>query len=81
MRNIIWYVVIGLLLILNVAIFINGINLSCDKCIVSFKNTQISGADLAEPFIVADIAAQQLYNDYNQGYCTITWDKTMGFQK
>jgi len=52
------------------AVYINGRNLSCDKCSITF--TQNEGFEFK-------VGVQELYTNLIKGKCLVGWDKTMGF--
>lgn len=80
-RGIVIYLIIITLIILNVSLFLNGINLSCDKCVVEFKNSQVSGVALQEPMVVSVEKAQDLYDNWANDVCLIQYDRVQGFRK
>jgi len=81
MFRFVWRILIGILILLNVAVFLNGIGLSCDECKITFQNSHVSGIKLSEPLIIAEIPITEIYNDFEQGYCSIKWDRVQGYYK
>lgn len=77
--NVATAVLIILLVIINLTLFINGINLDCDNCKVTFKNVRISGIELAEPVLFAEVQAKELYESFAQGKCMIKFQKVQGY--
>lgn len=68
------------ILILNLAIFFNSNNLSCNKCIVEFKTVKQSGVNLESP-MVYDIKVFDLYKGFLDNECLIKWDKNQGYYR
>ena len=69
-----------IIIALCIAIYINNKNLDCDKCIVKFKNMEISGYKLPEPIIIEQNLTE-LYELFIQDKCKITWDRVYGYQQ
>ena len=72
-------VLIILLVGLNITLFVNGVTMTCDDCKVVFKNVRISGVELAEPVLFAEVKAVDLYESFAQGKCMIKFDKVQGY--
>ncbi len=72
--------IVGLLIVLNMGLFVNGIYLDCNECTIHFSNNRVSGVELAEPFSI-DINATELYEEFEAGQCLIKFDKSRGFHQ
>lgn len=77
--ELIQWIVLIILVGLNLALFFNGIQLSCEKCTIKFSNTQVGGVQLSEPMLVAEIKASDLYKEFNNGSCMIKFERTRGY--
>ena len=56
----------------------NGKDLSCDKCIITFKQTMTAGMRLSTPKIIK-VNINDLYGNLTKDKCIITWIDGTGF--
>lgn len=61
---------------LSIAIIINGKDLSCEKCEIDYRQTQMSGAQINK---VYKVNLLELYEEFRKGDCLLTWDRVQGF--
>lgn len=76
-ENVIWLFCILIMLGLSFKVYNTSSNADCNKCMVSFTNTAVYG-DV--PQTSGKIQANELFNEYLNGRCILTWDKWEGFR-
>jgi len=66
-----------ILISLCIAVYINGKDLTCDKCRVCFKTTRqsLSGGTYNE--FCHNLT--YMFEKFNEGYCTVSYSKEGGF--
>ena len=70
-------IILIVLLVLNVAIFINGLNTSCDKCIITFSNDKISG--VTGIFRAVKVPMDSLANSLENNQCVVILNSGTGY--
>ena len=70
--------IVCLLIVISLcfAVYINGKELSCDKCVINFKQTRQLGHSVN---IVHPIKLLDLSNNLSKGICLIEWDNKNGY--
>lgn len=63
---------------LSAAIYFNSRTLSCDKCNVGFKTTEMFGEYLPEPIVIR-YNLSDLFGELNKGNCPVMWSRTQGY--
>jgi hypothetical protein len=76
-ENLIWLACILIMLGLSFKVYNTSANADCSKCMVSFTNHATFGD---YPDTSGKVRADQLFNEYLNGRCLLTWDKWQGFQ-
>ena len=71
-------IIFVILIVLSLAIYLNSRDLSCDKCQVSFKNTEMFGFKLDQP-IITYVNATDLFDELGKDRCIIKWSRTQGY--
>ena len=67
-----------IIIFLNLAIWINGKDLSCDKCIVNFNSRKnVDFFDLSKNDF--NISVIELYNSYLENKCIVEYQEGQGF--
>ena len=62
-----------------ISLYINGKDLSCDKCNVEFSTYKRHGVALGTPYVI-DIKINELYSELvDNNHCMIEWSKMDGF--
>jgi len=78
-ESIIKLICIIILLILNLLIYFNGKNLSCDKCEIRFMANKESIRYVTnEPIQDFKVNITNLFKDYKNKYCLIKWNREQG---
>ena len=72
--SIIFIVLIGL----SASIYLNSKDLSCNKCSIGFKNTEVFGMKLDDPIII-EVNATDLYYKLIDNRCVVKWSRTQGY--
>ena len=71
-------IIIFILLSLIIGVYVNGKDLSCNKCSVEFTNTKVSGA--RGNFLPIAFEVINLYNNLKlNNTCLVKWDKNRGY--
>ncbi len=73
--------IVGMLILLNVAVFVNGVQLSCDKCMVTFNNNVVSGVEIRGDNFDIEILMDELYEGWEKGMCIVQFDRVRGYYK
>ena len=65
---------------LNYAIYFNGKDLTCDKCIIKFSSSQNiqSNYNIENKF---NVSINDLFNNYTNKNCLVIWTEKQGFIK
>lgn len=72
--------VICMLLALNIAIYVNGKQLSPDKCVVEFNSARAGQKIQTDnPFNIS-IKLTELHENFEDGKCKIFWSRTEGYR-
>jgi len=80
-HDVILTILITVLVFLNIILFTNGMTLDCEKCTIKFKNVRISGAELAQPMVVVEIKARELFEEFKNEKCLVIYDRVQGYLK
>ena len=67
-----------IILILCTFVYINGKDLSCDKCEIKITQTKYSGVELKEP-VVKRYNINELYESLLDKSCILKGDKNVGY--
>jgi protein-arginine kinase activator protein McsA len=65
---------------LCIAVYVNGKDLNCDKCYLTFKQTKAYGKEI-NPIITFNVKMLDIFNNFTKDneYCLVEWVKTTGF--
>jgi len=77
--NVAAVVLILILVAINLVLLINGMNLDCGECTVTFTNHRVAGANVDFPEV--KVTLNELWEAYDEGYCIIKWDRVQGFYR
>jgi hypothetical protein len=74
-ETLIWIFAIVVFTGLTTKLLLDSRSLSCDKCEVTLTNTVAGG----QPYEFGTFNVQELFDEYEDGHCTVSWSSTGGY--